>query len=152
MSVPTDKRKPSLVQFVTTAHELQEFTIERLVKLPARYKTYIYDPLAHLVNSIVEDVTKANGLSRTEPLEYQERRMLFKTVQAHLITAYKYVDYIFAHCNRDKNGKPFIKEASRLQWYHLLNTEQNLISGILDSDKAAYNRRHKTLGDITPDE
>lgn len=147
MSVPTDKRKPSLVQFITTAQELHSFTITRLTKLPAVYKTYIYDPLSVLVNNVLQNVTTANGLSKVEEAEYRERRILLKRVQADLTSMYKYVDFIFEHCNKANTGKPIIKEGSRIEWYQLIKTEQNLIAGVLASDQKAFHR-HQTNGDI----
>ena len=151
MSVPTDKRKPSLVQFITTAQELHDFTITRLTRLPGVYKTYIYEPLSDLVNNVLQSVTIANGLSKTDEPEYSQRCNLFKRVQADLISMYKYVDFIFEHCNRTKDGKTIIKEGSRVEWYQLIKTEQNLIAGVLASDKQAYNRRNR-LGDSTDGE
>lgn len=151
MSVPTDKRKPSLVQFITTAQELHTFTIKRLVKLPGIHKSYIYEPLAQLVNSVLQGVTYANGLSKVENPEYSERRSILKKAQADLISMYKYVDYIFENCNTTKDGKTIIKEGSRVEWYQLIKNEQNLIAGVLASDKKAFDK-YNQKGDSTVSE
>lgn len=147
MSVPTDKRKPSLVQYITTAQELHEFTITRLTKLPSIYKSYIYDPLSELVNRVMQNVTIANGLSKAEEPEYSARRKTLKQVQADLISMYKYIDFIFAHCNQ-RAGKPIIKEGSRVEWYRLIKSEQALVSGVIASDKKVF-ERHQKQGDST---
>lgn len=130
ISVIKSKRNESNLQFLDTAFKLYTYTIQQCVKFPKRYTFYVSQGIADTASRILQDVKKANSIYPTNEHEVQMRRDFFLTAYAgaqSLITQINAATELFQISGSVLTG-----------WMELIQSELNLLRGIMKKDRARY--------------
>ncbi len=132
MSVLKNKRNKSGVQFLDTAQALHIFTLRTCVKFPKRYTFYISQDLVNCASTIHALVKKGNSIFPQNAAEVELRRQQFIMANAELQSLVSKIGLAY-------DTFP-IKESTMLHWLDLINTEINLIKGVLKTDALRYKK------------
>lgn len=130
MSVIKSRRNESPVEFISTAEELESYTIDRAVSFPKRYDRFINQRLANMASEIHELVETGNGINPTCKHEAQMRRDCFMKALAlirPLVAKIKLADAKFR-----------VGGERMRHWMSIVYKEKQLIQGILKRDKERY--------------
>ncbi|MGN1126917.1 MAG: hypothetical protein ACI4RI_05700, partial [Ruminococcus sp.] len=84
MSVIKSKRATSEVEFLSTARQLEIYSIKKCANFPKRYTFYISQPIANATVRIYENVKCANSVYPTNQHEVQIRRDYLIKARAEL--------------------------------------------------------------------
>lgn len=130
MSVIKSKRNQSDVQFIQTAKDLEEFTLEQCLKFPKRYPFLLTNKIMDYSSSVLDCVTLANNIFPKTKAEASQRRQLFLTARGTLKSMIPQIDIAY---------KKFpIKDNAMIHWMELIDTELHLITGIMKKDKQRF--------------
>lgn len=132
MAVIQSKRKPSSVQFLDTAYELNVLTIQNCLKIEKRYTFLISTELVKLANSVHNNVKAANSVFPSNKHEAQIRRDYLIRANSSLQALFSQIDILYGLHPEKITDKMF--EA----WLDMAETEAKLISGAKSSDKKRY--------------
>lgn len=130
ISVIKSKRNESNLQFVDTAFKLYTFTIQQCVKFPKRYTFYVSQAMADTATKILVEVKRGNSIYPTNAHEVQMRRNCFLNAYANtqgLISQINAATELFQIAGTVLTG-----------WMELIQSELNLLRGIMKKDKARY--------------
>ncbi len=154
MSVPKFKRRPSGLDYVDNAFELQKEIMTLVSKLSARWARIYQVPIDRYSLLQADLVNMACSINPKDVEDYITRRWLLKmaraTLQAlekRLIDAIRILYMNPSKCFSRKNGKNYsTKEATKMLDTTLENLgvkfdrQYNLIKGVLESDKKKYDK------------
>ena len=130
MAVIKSKRKPSDMDFLYNARQLQIHSIRKCVNFPKRYTFYISQPIANCATRIHENVKLGNSIYPTNQHEVQMRRDYFLKANAEL---YNLVSLI------EVANELFGPDIGSLQyWMDLINDEIRLVKAVMKSDRERY--------------
>lgn len=130
ISVIKSKRNESNLQFVDTAFKLYTFTIQQCVKFPKRYTFYVSQEISNTATKILVEVKRGNSIYPTNEHEVQMRRDCFLNAYADaqsLISQINAATELFQISGTVLTG-----------WMELIQSELNLLRGIMKKDKARY--------------
>ncbi len=130
ISVIKSKRNESNLQFVDTAFKLYTFTIQQCVKFPKRYTFYVSQEISNTATKILVEVKRGNSIYPTNEHEVQIRRDSFLNAYADaqsLISQINAATELFQVSGTTLTG-----------WMELIQSELNLLRGIMKKDKARY--------------
>lgn len=130
ISVIKSKRNESDMQFLDTAYQLYIFTVQQCVKFPKRYTFYVSQDISHIASEIHRKVKCANSIFPTNMHEVQMRRDYF-------LEAYADTQSLISQVNAA--SEMFQISGSVLtRWMELIQSELNLLKGVMKRDKARY--------------
>ena len=147
MSTVERLRRPSPVQYIDTCEELISHTTFYLKRLPKSDRFIWVIDLCTLVKQIGLECVKCNVIKINFEQDFFKRREHLQTALGCLDTLEFYLGilakndnyYSAISGNSDNPDYPFI------HWGYLLDTERNLILGVLKKDEEKYNQLfHKT--------
>ena len=164
MSVPKFKRKPSGLDYVDNAFELQKEIMNLASKLSARWARIYQQPVDKFACLQADLVNMAYSINPITCEDFITRRWLLKMSRACLQALEKrlmdMVRVLYMNpskCFSRKNGKNYTtSEATKMLDNRLeelgvkFDRQYNLIKGVLEADKKKYDKIKKT--DITDDE
>lgn len=118
------------MQFVDTAFKLYTFTIQQCVKFPKRYTFYVSQEISNTATKILVEVKRGNSIYPTNEHEVQMRRDCF-------LNAYADVQSLISQINA---ATELFQIAGTVLtgWMELIQSELNLLRGIMKKDKARY--------------
>lgn len=154
MSVPKFKRKPSGLEYIDNAYELQQEIMNLCSKLSARWARIYQQPIDKLAFLQADFVNMAYSITPQNNADYFIRRVFLLLSKCCLsamevrITAMVSVLYNNpSRCFNRKNGKNYtFKEATEMLDKKLENLgvkyqrQYDLIKGVLASDKKKYEK------------
>lgn len=157
MSVAKFKRKPSGLEYVDNAFELQKDIMMLTSKLSAKQVRIYSEPISKLACIQADLVNMANGINPTNVEDFITRRWLLMMSRASLIALEKRVmDMIRilymnpSKCFSRKNGKSYSRGEAIIMLDHRLEEfgvnyqrQYDLIKGVLSSDKKKYDKINK---------
>ena len=157
MSVAKFKRKPSGLEYVDNAFELQKDIMMLTSKLSAKWARIYSEPISKLACIQADLVNMANGINPTNIEDFITRRWLLMMSRASLIALEKRVmDMIRilymnpSKCFSRKNGKSYSRGEAIIMLDHRLEElgvnyqrQYDLIKGVLSSDKKKYDKINK---------
>lgn len=157
MSVAKFKRKPSGLEYVDNAFELQKDIMMLTSKLSAKWARIYSEPISKLACIQADLVNMANGINPTNVEDFITRRWLLMMSRASLIALEKRVmDMIRilymnpSKCFSRKNGKSYSRGEAIIMLDHRLEElgvnyqrQYDLIKGVLSSDKKKYDKINK---------
>ncbi len=139
MSVRSDKRNESVIQYLDTARELRVHTIENAPKFPKRVTFYISTNLANLSAEIYKHVATAQNIYLKYPEDFPVRRRELQLAYGKLCAldcevgiAKDYYDKLNAKTREECK----ISDYAWLHWGELIFKEKNLIRKVLESDES----------------
>ena len=138
MSVPTDKRDESDVLFKTIPQRIYNEMAERFAKMPGRYKDAYYTPILKYMLEVVDNVNYANILS--VETDFEERHKLLHKARHYVALAAKLTDGALKTCNVRPKGRKYVPDGTKRDWFTSLEKEINLLGGVMDADRAKYQR------------
>lgn len=131
MSVRRPERDISEAQFLTTARELELFTLRRCTKFPKRYTFYIGQEIANSAKYIYRNVKRGNSVF---PIKTQQdvimRRNCFLNAHMELQNLVSQIEIANELFGIDK-------EVMR-QWMELVDLEIRLINGLLKKEQPSH--------------
>lgn len=137
MSVYKSKRGKSSAQFVETARQLEEHTLEQCLKVPKRYTFLLTQRIMGLASTVYEKVTSANSVYPVNQHEAQERRDYLIEANAALQALDRQLGILAGVLWKNpENFKGF--DHAFTVWGDLIVEEAKLISGIKRADRARY--------------
>lgn len=120
------------MDFVDTATRLHIHTIKQCVKFPKRYTFYISQKITETAGEIVKCTKGANSIFPTNAHEVQLRR-------DYLLGAYAETQSLVSLIN-DAAELFSISGGTMLEWMGLVQSELNLLKGVLKSDKKRFRK------------
>lgn len=164
MSVPRFKRRPSGLDYVDNAFELQKEIMNLASKLSARWARIYQQPIDRLSCLQADLINMANSITPKESEDYITRRWLIMMSRACLVALEKrlmdMVRILYMNpskCFSRKNGRNYTKEEAINMLDNTLEElgvkyqrQYDLIKGILSFDKKKYDKIKKD--DITDKE
>lgn len=130
MSVIKSKRKPSEMDFLYNARQLQIHSIKKCVNFPKRYTFYVNQPIANCATRIHEYVKLANSIYPVNQHEVQLRRDYFLKANAEL---YNLVSQI------EVANEIFGSDIGSLQyWMDMIDDEIRLVKAVMKKDRERY--------------
>lgn len=157
MSVPKFKRRPSGLDYVDNAFELQKEVMTLASKLSARWARIYQQPVDKFACLQADLVNMAYSINPTTSEDFITRRWLLKMSRACLQALEKrlmdMVRVLYMNpskCFSRKNGKNYTtSEATKMLDNRLeelgvnFDRQYNLIKGVLESDKKKYDKIKK---------
>ena len=157
MSVPKFKRRPSGLDYVDNAFELQKDVMTLDYKLSARWASIYKQPIDKLACMQADFVNMAYSITPKTSEDFITRRWLLKMSRAYLqALERRLMDMVRvlymnpAKCFSRKNGKNYSqKEATEMLDKRLeelgvnFSRQYDLIKGVLESDKKKYDKIKK---------
>lgn len=128
MSVPKSKRGESEMEFLQQARKLWGFTIQKCAQFPKKYTFYVGQPIAGCATRILECVKRANSIYATNEHETQMRLDELLQAKAELYALLSLIEGA-----RELFG---ISGDAMKQWAALIDTEINLVQGLIKADRA----------------
>jgi hypothetical protein len=128
MSVLKSKRSESNVQFLTTARELEIFTLKKSLKIPKRYTKLFTEYLAHLSFEIYNNVKMANAIFNDTKDKIERRTYYLDNAMRNLYCLISQIDIA---------KELLLTELSDYAWMHwmeLIDNELTLIKALKVSD------------------
>ena len=164
MSVPRFKRRPSGLDYVDNAFELQKEIMNLASKLSARWARIYQQPVDKLACFQADLVNMAYSINPTTSEDFITRRWLLKMSRANLqALERRLMDMIRilymnpSKCFSRKNGKNYTtSEATKMLDNKLEDLgvqfarQYDLLNGVLNSDKKKYDKIKK--GDLSDKE
>ncbi len=144
MAVKKNDRGESAVQFLDTARQLEDYTLEYCMKFPKRYTFFISLDLVRLSKDIYNNAKAANSVYPQNPEEAQIRinYVIYAIVAAEQLASQLDVamNRIHEFAKTDKDGKPKqIKPKVWEEWARLVLTEIRLLKALKKSLQGKYN-------------
>lgn len=157
MSVLKNKRTTSKAEFVNTANEIYTETINFLSRLSARYSRLLADPTEKLAAEVVDNAEKVQSFFTSDEMRLDLRKQHLLLARGALMA----LDVQLCHCymvmmknpqgcfTDAKGNKVPKKEAEeRLEAMSqnlggLIDTEDDLLKGTMESDEELRRRRRK---------
>ena len=158
MSVPKFKRRPSGLDYVDNAFELQKEIMTLASKLSARWARIYQQPVDKLACLQADLVNMAYSINPTTVEDFITRRWLIKMSRANLqALERRLMDMVRvlymnpAKCFSRKNNKNYTTaEATKMldgrleELGVMFDRQYNLLKGILESDKKKYDKIKKS--------
>lgn len=127
MSVPKSERSESEAEFLSTARELEIFTIRTCVEFPGRYTYYISSKLAESTYMIYSYAKKGNSIWPTNDHERQIRRDFFLRALAEAEAVVSQIEIAYELLHYDLK--------TQKKWSELLTKEIALLKGVIKKDR-----------------
>ena len=157
MSVPKFKRRPSGLDYVDNAFELQKDIMNLASKLSARWARIYQQPIDKLACKQADLVNMAYSINPTTIEDFITRRWLLKMSRAYLqALERRLMDMVRilymnpSKCFSRKNGKNYTtSEATKMLDNKLeelgvnFDRQYNLIKGVMDADRKKYDKIKK---------
>lgn len=133
MSVRSDKRKDSQLEFINSAHELEKLSIQLTVRenaIPKRYRIIIGKPLCDAARALNRNVIYANAIYPTTKDEFLKRREYQQKAKLALYDMFEIM--------RLASELLPIKSTVLDEWVTIANKEQRSLASWMQSDKNRY--------------
>lgn len=164
MSVPKFKRKPSGLDFVDNAFELQKEIINLASKLSARWARIYSEPIVKLSTLQADFVNMASSIKIQTVEDYITRRWfiiisrtMLSSLEKRVMDMVRILYMNPSKCFSRKNGKNLTKSEATMYLDNKLEDlgvnyqrQYDLLKGVLEADKKKYEKIKRT--DITDKE
>lgn len=144
MAVKKNDRGESVVQFLDTARQLEEYTLDYCMKFPKRYTFFLSLDLVKLSKDIYNNAKAANSVypQNSEEAQIRINYVIYAIVAAEQLASQLDVAmnriHEFAKTDKDGNPKP-IKVKVWEEWARLVSTEIRLLKALKKSLQGKYN-------------
>lgn len=133
MSVRTDQRNESSIEFLNTAHELEKLTVQLTLResaIPKRYRYILGQPLCESARLINRCIVYANSIYPKNKEEYQMRKTYQKQARIELNN--------YAELMRLATELLPIKSTIVEEWATLERREEIVLKKWMESDRQRY--------------
>jgi len=133
MSVRSDKRSESSVEFINTAHELEVLTIKLTMRenaIPKRYRYILGQPLCEATRRLNAYIIYANSIYPKSKEEYQRRRSFQES-------AWMELKNIFELMRITTELLP-MKNTVATEWVNMAYREERVLKKWMESDKQRF--------------
>ena len=137
ISVIKSKRGQSSMQFLDTATKLHIYTIKQCVKFPKRYTFYVSQSISDTATEILKCAKSGNSIYPTNAHEVQVRRDYF-------LRAYAETQSLVSLIN-DARELFDISGSTLTGWMELIQSELNLIKGVMKADKQRFKKLYAEI-------
>jgi len=149
MSVLRNKRSESRAEFVNTANQIYLETLHFLTRLSNRYSRLIAQDIMHLASEVLDHCEKANSIypsgderKAMRATHILEARASLSALDIHLSHCYAIMMQNPNGCIETTSGRPLKAGEAKIKLDKmseslgcLIDTENNLLSKVLKSDK-----------------
>ena len=132
MSVPKSLRGESDAQFIKTAMDLEDYTLEKVSRFPKRYTFYLSVKIHDSALRVQDLVISANSIYPTDEHGFRMRRDRLIAANAELHALVPKIDQAHRKCGVD------FKTMER--WMQLIDEEIRLIKGVLKRDRERFGK------------